>query len=150
MAKRNVMLPLLLTLAGCSSIAVDGTPGTDSSGSIVRPVIPNKSLVLSRSLSIPAEALAVGAGIYLIVDPFSPNWQVDEARIGENRFRISLRKKRFTTGGDGEAAQLFHRKAEQIVGEIGASGYTVLEFGEGVESAVPIAQRVAQGIIQVK
>jgi len=70
--------------------------------------------------------------------------------MGDNRFRISLRKKRFVTGGDGEAAQIFYRRAEQIVRENGYAGYTVLEFGEGVESTVPIAQRVARGVIQVK
>ena len=150
MVKWNVIWSVLLTLAGCSSLATDGTPGADISGNIIRPIIPNKSLVLSNSLSIPVEALALGAGIYFVVDPFSPNWQVEEARIGENRFRISLRKKRFATGGDGEAAQIFYRRAEQIVREFGASGYVILEFGEGVESTVPIAQRVAGGIIQVK
>ena len=41
-------------------------------------------------------------------------------------------------------------RAERIVREYGYAGYTVLEFGEGVESNVPIAQRVAQGIIQLR
>jgi len=128
----------------------NGNLGTDSSGSTIRPLIPNEAVVLSKSLTIPAEALALGAAIYFVVDPLSPNWQIEEARISDNRFRIALRKKRFTTGGDGEAAQIFYRRAEQIVRENSYAGYTVLEFGEGVESTVPIAQRVAQGIIRVK
>jgi len=153
--KRNIILFILLGFAGCG-IATNGpsgsngTLGTDSRGNTIRPLIPNESIVLSKSLTIPAEALALGAAIYFVVDPLSPNWQIEEARMGDNRFRISLRKKRFVTGGDGEAAQIFYRRAEQIVRENGYVGYTVLEFGEGVESTVPIAQRVARGVIQVK
>ena len=149
--KRNLSTLLLLSgLAGCGSFMSNGNLGTDSSGSTIRPMIPNESIVLSKSLTIPAEAIALGAAIYFVVDPLSPNWQIEEARMGDNRFRISLRKKRFVTGGDGEAAQIFYRRAEQIVRENGYVGYTVLEFGEGVESTVPIAQRVARGVIQVK
>ena len=130
MLKRNVILLLLLGLAACGGIATNGAPGTNG--------------------IVAAEALVLGAVIYYVVDPLSPNWQIEEARMGDNRFRISLRKKRFAIGGDGEATQLFYRRAEQIVRENGYAGYTVLEFGEGVESTVPIAQRVAQGVIQVK
>jgi hypothetical protein len=148
--KRNLVFLLLSGLAGCGSFMNNGTLGTDSSGSTVRPLIPNETVVLSKSLTIPAEALALGAAIYFVVDPLSPNWQIEEARISDNRFRIALRKKRFTTGGDGEATQIFYRRAAQIVKDNGYAGYTVLEFGEGVESTVPIAQRVAQGVIQVK
>lgn len=147
--RRTIILPVLLGLAGCGSIATD-TARTDGSGNTIRPIVPDKSIVLSKSLSIPAEALVLGAVVYFTVDPLSPNWQIEEARISDNRFRIALRKKRFTTGGDGEAAQIFYRRAEQIVRENSYAGYTVLEFGEGVESTVPIAQRVAQGIIRVK
>ena len=148
--KRNLITLLLSCLAGCGGFVNNGNLGTDSSGSTIRPLIPNEAVVLSKSLTIPAEALALGAAIYFVMDPLSPNWQIEEARISDNRFRIALRKKRFTTGGDGEAAQIFYRRAEQIVRENGYAGYTVLEFGEGVESTVPIAQRVAQGIIRVK
>lgn len=148
--KRNLIALLLAGLAGCGSFPSNGNLGTDSSGSTIRPLIPNQSVVLSKSLTIPAEALALGAAIYFVVDPLSPNWQIKEARISDDRFRIALRKKRFTTGGDGEAAQIFYRRAEQIVRENGYAGYTVLEFGEGVESTLPIAQRVAQGMIQVR
>ena len=153
---RTILLLVLLGLAGCGGFATNGSPGsngtlgTDSSGSTIRPIIPNESIVLSKSLSIPAEAVALGAVIFFVVDPLSPNWQIEETRISDDRFRIALRKKRFTTGGDGEATQIFYRRAEQLVRDNGYAGYTVLEFGEGVESLVPIAQRVAQGVIQVK
>lgn len=154
--KTKILLLTLLGLAGCGGIATNGpsgsngTLGTDGMGNTIRPVIPNESIVLSKSLTVPAEAIALGAAIYFVVDPLSPNWQIEEVRISDNRFRIALRKKRFTTGGDGEAVQIFYRRAERIVRENGYAGYTVLEFGEGVESTVPIAQRVAQGVIRVK
>lgn len=151
--KRDLVTLLLLsglTGAGCSSLTNNGNLGVDSSGNAISPLIPNKSLVLSKSLTIPAEAMALGAVIYFVVDPLSPNWQIEETRISDDRFRIALRKKRFTTGGDGEAAQVFYRRAEQIAMENGRAGYAILEFSEGVESTVPIAQRVSQGVIQVK
>ncbi len=155
--KCNLITLLLLSgLAGCGGIATNGpsgsngTLGTDSMGNTIRPLIPNESIVLSKSLAIPAEALALGAAIYFVVDPLSPNWQIEEGRLSDNQFRIALRKKRFTTGGDGEAAQIFYRRAEKIVRDNGYTGYVVLEFGEGVESTVPIARRVAQGVIQIK
>ena len=149
--KRNLITLLLLSgLAGCGSFISNGNLGTDSSGSTIRSLIPNESIVLSKSLAIPVEAIALGAVIYYVVDPLSPNWQIEETRVGDNQFRIALRKKRFTTGGDGEAVQIFYRRAEQIVKENGYAGYAILEFGEGVESTVPIAHRVAQGVIQVK
>jgi len=147
--RRTIILPVLLGLAGCGSIATD-TARTDGSGNTIRPIVPDKSIVLSKSLSIPAEALVLGAVVYFTVDPLSPNWQIEETRMEGNRFRISLRKKRFATGGDGEAEQIFYRRAERIVRENGYTGYAVLEFTEGVESTVPIARRVSQGVIQAK
>ena len=143
-----IALLVLLGVAGCGSIATD--PVRTDGGDTVKPVVPAKSLVLSESLSISAETLALAVAAYMVVDPLSPNWRIEEARIGKDRFRISLRKKRFTTGGDGEAAQVFYRHAEQIVRENGYAGYSVIEFGEGVESTVPIARRVSEGIIQVR
>ena len=147
--KRSLITLLLSCVAGCGGFVNNGNLGTDSSGSTIRPLIPNEAVVLSKSLTIPAEALALGAAIYYVVDPLSPNWQIAEVRISDNRFMIALRKKRFTTGGDGEAAQIFYRRAEQIVRDNGYAGYTILEFAEGVESTVPISRRVSQGVIQV-
>jgi len=62
----------------------------------------------------PLEGLLLGAALYLVVDPLSPNWQIEESRIAEDRFRIALRRKLFASGGDGEASQVFQRRADQI------------------------------------
>ena len=112
-------------------------------------IIPNDAFSISRSLSVPLESVAAGALLYVIVDPLAPNWQIEETRLDAGRYLIALKKKRFTTGGDGEAAQVFYRRAAQLVREQGAGRYRVVEFTEGVESNVLIAQRVAQGIVEV-
>lgn len=130
----------LLGVAGCSTI--EGA----SSKSVL---IPNQVLNVSSSLSVPLESIAAGALLFVIIDPLAPNWHIEQMRAGENRFRIAMRKKRFTTGGDGEAMPAFYRRAEQIVSELGARNYRILEFNEGVDSAVPIAQRVAQGVVEI-
>ena len=143
--KQSYLLLLLLSgLAGCGGIATNGTAGLDGSGSAIKPVTPNKTLVL------PDPRKTLEAVIHFVVDPLNPGWRIEETRIGENRFRIALRRKRFTTGGDGEATHVFYRRAEQIVRENGYAGYTVIEFGEGIDSMFPVSQRVAQGIIQVR
>ena len=112
-------------------------------------LIPNETLNISKSVSIPAESLAAGALLFVIVDPLAPNWKIEEKHLAAGRYEISMKKKRFTTGGDGEAAQIFYRRAAQIVQEQGAVGYRVVAFSEGIESTVPIAQRVAQGVVEV-
>jgi hypothetical protein len=127
-------------LCGCSSF------GTDDSKTVL---VPNKTLNVSRSLSIPVESMVAGGLLYLAIDPLAPNWRIEQTQLDAERYRISLRKKRFTTGGDGEATQVFYRRAEQIAREAGTKGYRVLEFSEGVDSVIPIAQRIASGVVEV-
>lgn len=138
-----------LLMAGCA--AISDNPGvTDSSGHAVSTLIPNKTIHLSQSVKLSVEALALGAAAYVLADPLAPNWQIEQAAIGPDKFRISLRKRRFSGGGDGEATQLFHRRAEQIARDGGYAGYTVLEYSESVESTLPVAQRLSQGVVQLK
>lgn len=126
--------------AACSEM-----PGMSSSNLL----IPNETLNISKSLSIPLEGIALGVVLYLIVDPLAPNWKIEQATLDANRFLISLKKKRFTTGGDGEAGQIFNRRAAQIARDNGAGNYRIVEYTEGIESNVPIAQRVAQGVVEI-
>jgi len=137
---RCLVLCMAALFGGCT-----GIDNTSSRGII----IPNETLNLSRSVSIPLESLAAGALLFVIVDPLAPNWQIEETRLDAGRYLIALKKKRFTTGGDGEAAQIFFRRAAQIAREQGGVRYRVVEFTEGIESSVPIAQRVAQGIVEM-
>ena len=147
MMRASVCLGAALS-AGCA--AISNNPGAvDASGNPVGTLIANKSLQLTRTVSLSAENLVLGTTLYWLVDPLAPNWQLQQVPLGADRVRIALRKKRFSSGGDGEAAQLFARRAGQIAHEGGYAGYTVMEYTEGVESTLPLAERVAQGVIQL-
>lgn len=137
-ARRNgAAAALLLALAGCSSI--DGPSPV---------LIPNRALDVSRSLSIPADVAVLAAAIVIVVDPLAPNWEIERTELGGDRFEIALRKKRFSSGGDGEAAALFQRHIDTLARERGFARYEVLEFSQGIESTVPIARRVSRGVVR--
>ena len=133
---------------GCATVSSD-PPAVDAAGARLSTLIPNKSLNVSPALAISVEHILLGAALYWAADPLAPNWQLEHLPLGADRVRIVLRKKRFATGGDGEAAQVFARRAERIARESGFSGYTVLEYTEGIESSLPLAQRVSQGVIRL-
>jgi hypothetical protein len=141
---------MVLLTAGCANTVSYGPQVTDGAGNPLSTLIPNKALQVSSGLSLSMENIALIAIVDWAVDPLAPNWQLAQAPLGADRVRISLRKKRFTTGGDGEASQLFARRAEKLKTEGGYTAYAVLEYTEGIESMVPIAQRVAQGVIELK
>jgi hypothetical protein len=140
MHTRRLIGAAMLLLGACT-----GMEGLSSKNQI----LPPDALPISRSLIIPVETMAAAAVLFVIVDPLAPNWQIEELRLNDSRYRIAMRKKRFTTGGDGEAMPAFYRRAEQLVRDTGASGYRIVEFSEGVESTVPVAQRIAQGVIEI-
>jgi hypothetical protein len=113
-------------------------------------LIPNQELVVSKSLQIPAEGLVLGALAWIVIDPLAPNWAIEQAPLGADRYAFALKKKRFTTGGDGEAEQVFRRRVAALARERGYRDYEILEYSSGIESNVPIAQRVAHGIVQYR
>ena len=98
-----------------------------------------------QSLFSPGEA----ALFYIIYDPLAPNWRIEERPVDENTFHLALRAKNFRTGGDGEAIQIFKRRAQKLQREKGYAGYRILEYTEGVESATPFPYRVSEGTIQL-
>lgn len=119
--------------------------------STTKPFIPDKSLWVSPSVSIPYEALAgaavAGLVIWYVADPLAPTWGVAHRKLAENRYRIDLRKKKFALGGDGEAQQVFHRAAETLAEEKGYSGYLIVSYSEGLESGPLLDQRVSRGVV---
>jgi hypothetical protein len=133
------MTAVALALAGCSTID-EGGPTT---------LIPNKTLNISPSLTIPAETIVAGAIIYWFVDPLAPNWRVEIEPLGQQRFRVAMTMKRFITGGEGEVGPVLKRTAEKLRRDMGALEFVVLELTEGIESRVPIAQRVAHAVVQL-
>jgi len=129
---------LALLITGCQS--------TDGPSPVL---IPNEELVVSKSVQIPAEVLALAVSWYLVVDPLAPNWRIEQSDLGGNRYAFALKRKRFTSGGDGEAMQVFARRIEQLARDHGYASFEILAFTEGVDSSFPIvAQRVSHGLVQ--
>lgn len=138
---RSIIAALTLgVLAGCT---------TTNPADTTHYLIPDKTVNVSPSVTPTVEGLVAGAVVLIVIDPLAPNWSVEQSRLDPERFQIALTKKRFTTGGDGEAWQVFQRRAAQIARENGAPGYRVLEFSEGVESETLIARRVARGVVEI-
>lgn len=129
-----------LAVAGCTPI-----PNVPSANII----IPPEMLNISKSLSIPSEGIAAGALVFIIIDPLAPNWRIEQTVVDPTHYRLALTKKRFTTGGDGEALVVFRRRADELVREQNGTGYRIVAYSEGIESKMPIAQRVAQGVVEV-
>jgi hypothetical protein len=118
------------------------------------PIIPAETIHVTETLSYTyAEVLAAAAVIavaYYVVDPLAPNWEIKETKLDDTRYLIDMRKKKVTTGGDGESIELFHRQADKITTEMGARGYQIVTWTEGVESVFPIARRWSRGVIEVQ
>src|SRR5947207_1951841 len=96
-------------VAGCGGIVESRDAASDT-----KFLIPNKTLNVSPSLQVPLENIAAAVAIYFLIDPLAPNWQIAEEKLRGDRYRISLKMKRFTNGGEGEAIQIFHRSAERL------------------------------------
>lgn len=138
---KRAILVGALTLAGCSS-------------SPTSPIIPNETVYLTSNVAFTyAELLGAAAVIgatYLIVDPLAPNWQVTQTKLADNRWRINMRKKDFTTGGDGETMELLRRHAEELAQTQGYRRYQVMAWTEGVQSDVPFAHRWGRGEVELR
>ena len=139
-ALRFVAAAVAFALAGCSTIDEDG-PTT---------LIPSKTLNISPALTIPAETLAAIGIIYWFVDPLAPNWRVEVEALGEQRFRVGMTMKRFITGGEGEVLPVLKRTAEKLRRDTASREFVIVELSEGIESRVPIAQRVAHAVVQLR
>jgi len=137
-----------LLLAGCARWdSVGGSYPHKSS------LLPNAQIKLSETISYSLEKIVLtGAGawiLYNIYDPLAPNWEVVEAKVADNVYVLDLKMKRSHTGGSGEAMMVIKRRAEQLRRENGFASYRVVDYVEGIESSTPIAQRYAQGLVQM-
>lgn len=138
MNKFAALVPVAAMLAACGS----------------EPIIPDESLMISPGFHPPVEAVVgtilVGVVAYYVIDPLAPNWEVKINQLDESRVAIDLRKKRFSTGGDGEAREVFRRRAQEIVDDNGLTGYTILQYSESIDSETAFARRIARGVIVVQ
>lgn len=122
---------LLILTAGCSTSGT--TPFT-----------------LGLNTSLKANVAILGAAaIYLVYDPLAPNWELEETKLSDDTYRLSMKMKRFHTGGSGEALQILKRRAVQLREQGGHAGYEILEYSEGVDSQTLTARRVAEGVVRV-
>ncbi len=138
---------LALTMAACLILAGCSSTGGGS------PLIPNKTLQLTATTSVSLASLAaaavVGAAAYVVYDPLAPNWEIEESKLNEETYRLSLKMKRFHTGGAGESLQIFKRRAAQLQFEQGYGGYQILEYTEGIDSQTIGARRVGEGVVRM-
>jgi hypothetical protein len=135
---RGSVLSLALLLAGCGT-----TPSQDWL------LVPAVAAVASDAGYLKMPLVASAAVLYLVMDPLAPNWTIQEARQGEDRYTLALRLKAVHSGGDGEARQVFSRRAAQLAGQPGFGAYEVMSWQEGVESSRPFARRVAYGEVRL-
>ena len=118
------------------------------------PIIPDHTFKLTAGQSLSTAELlgvaAVAAAVYYVVDPLAPNWEVGGTKVSDNRWRIAMQMKRFTTGGNGEAVMLLHREAERLAAANGYRAYKILGWSEGVQSDMPIGYRWGRGEIELR
>ena len=116
-------------------------------------IIPNTMIQLSPSLGIPLEKIvywgAYAGAAYLILDPLSPNWEIEVAPLPENRYHLSLHMKRFYAGGAGEARVVFNRRVKELMRSGEYEAYQILEYSEGMESSPLGSQRTAEGVVRL-
>jgi hypothetical protein len=114
-------------------------------------MIPLKSVAAGLILSILGSGCAMtkpsSADNSLLLSPGVRTWGIESRKLGEDRYRIDLRQRRFAVGGDGEARQVFHRAAETLAQENGFAGYIVVSYREGIESGPLLGQRVSRGVV---
>ncbi|MCL2345627.1 MAG: hypothetical protein FWC58_07230 [Desulfobulbus sp.] len=131
-----------LALGGC------GTPGSN-----ISPLVPDKQIQLTSEIGVKLSTLvtaaAVAGVIYIVYDPFAPNWEIEEQRLNDTTYRLSMKMKRFHTGGAGESIQVFKRRAGALQESNGYGGYEIVEYTEGIDSQTLGAQRVAEGLIRL-
>jgi hypothetical protein len=137
---RRVSGGLLLALvSGCSLNPPTGEQALGAGTALT--VLSNKYLTLP--------ALGGALLVYGVVDPLAPNWSIQETRLADGHYSLSMRLRSLHSGGTGEARQVFLRRAAQLGHGTGFEGYRILAWEEGVESGRPFAQRVAYGEVRL-
>lgn len=135
-----------VVIAGCASDSVRSVPGSGS-------LVPDYTLKVSPGVSVALEKIvywgALAGLAYLILDPLAPNWEIEEAPLGEDHVHFSMRMKRYYSGGAGEAQAVFHRQAKDIMRLNGFDSYKVIEYQEGLDSSILGSQRTATGVVQL-
>jgi hypothetical protein len=156
---------LVFLLSGCAhnpaAVKADGV-GAKASEAVAKaaanviggPLIPDATIQLGPAVSYPLEKLVywglwVGAA-WLILDPLAPNWRIEETRLPEDHVHFRMEMKRYHSGGAGEARVALDQRARSLMRAGGYVGYELVEYSEGMESALFGAQRTASGVIRLR
>lgn len=139
----------LCALGALAALFASGCTTSPNQGGSKGPLGLSASMLTTPySLVHGVNPLVLGVAAAAAYNAYLPTWSQDDIPIGQNRYRISLRKKTFSSGGDGEAMQVFKHRADQIAAQHGYERFEILEFTEGMDSSGPLgSQRVAQGVI---
>lgn len=139
-----LVLIVALFLGACSNNKTYPTSGS---------LIPASKIAVSPGYTVSLEKIVYFAGAaavaYYVIDPLAPNWEVEEAAFPQDHYRLALRMKKFYSGGAGEARVVFNRRADELMRKGGFDSYRIVEYSEGMESAVLGSQRVAEGVIEL-
>jgi len=141
----------ILLLAGCGSWELP----TRLDGDIPRKgtIIPATTLKISPSISVALEKVIIWGGLagaaYLVLDPWAPNWSIEEAPLGDQYVHFSLKMKRYYAGGAGEARVVFNHRARELQRLNESDGYEVVEYSESLDSSVIGSRRTAEGVIRL-
>jgi hypothetical protein len=140
----GAVIALALALAACGTVRTIPSNGA---------LVPDWSLQLTPDLNVALDKIVYWgayAGVaYLVLDPLTPNWEIEEAKFTDNRYHLAMRMKRYYAGGAGEARVVFNRRAAELVRAHGATSYQILEYSEGMESSVLGSRRVGAGVIEL-
>lgn len=140
-------------LTGCVNLPYNDPAGTLTQIPNHGALVPNANVQLTPSVGIALEKLVFwgmyAGAAYLILDPLAPNWEIEQAAFPDAHYHLSLKMKRYYAGGAGEARTVFHARARDLMRVGGYTGYTVLQYSEGMESSVLGSQRVGEGVIQL-
>lgn len=132
MRRAAALLPGLLLLASCSM-----APSTTSI---------KQTLGIGSKLT-PGQAVLGAIVVYYAIDGFT--WEVEDRRIADDKYRLTVKQGKLKEGGQGEAEVYFKRRAEEIAVAQGCDGYTILELTQSLYSDIlNVPQRVTEGVIR--
>ena len=108
MTRRTPVIALALAalLAGCENM-----PAKEWG------LVPAAALLVQDAGFLKAPFGAAAAAVYIVSDPFAPNWTIEESRQSDDHYILALRHKAMHSGGGGEARQVFARRAAQLAGQ---------------------------------
>lgn len=141
-----------LLLAACGTPNIPSTP-TNAQGATVFKggLIPATTIALSPTTTVTLEKLVYWGGVaviaYYVLDPQAPNWEIQEAKFPDEHYKLSLKMKRYYSGGAGEARVVFNRRAKDLANANGYSGYKILEYSESLDSNIIGSQRTSEGVV---